>query len=143
MKPSKLIERAHRHAHREWIKQGPKLGLTHSEFEYLSAIRDQEAMKADENDHGQHLHDVVAEMGVKKASASAMVVKLEERGLVHRVPCQYDARAQHILLTPKGQDVLALGDQVYDAAAHALMSEWTDEQVEVLVAALNSHPMPE
>lgn len=143
MKPSKLIELAHRYAHREWIKRGPRLGLSHSEFEYLGAIRDQEAMKADRNDHGQHLHDVVAEMGVKKASASAMVVKLEERGLVHRVPCQYDARAQHILLTPKGQDVLALGKKVYDAAAHAMMSEWTDEQVEALGTALNNLPTPE
>lgn len=117
---AKLIELAHRQAHREWVKAGQNLNLSHSEFEYLSAIRDQEIRKIEKDEHCQHLQDVVSEMGVKKASASAMVVKLETRGLVERVDCQYDARAQHILLTKEGRDVLAMGQAVYQAAAEKL-----------------------
>ncbi len=142
MKLAALIEIAHRRAHREWVVLGPKLGLTYSEYTYLSAIKDQEIRKTDKTDHGQHLQDVVAEMGVKKASASAMVVKLEERGLVERVPCQFDARAQHILLTPDGQACLEQGRSVYETAAQLMMSEMTDSSAKALEAALAEHDDP-
>ena len=136
MQLSDLIELAHRQAHREWGQNGARQGLTHSEFEYLSAIKEQEARQVASDDHGQHLHDVVTEMGVKKASASAMVQKLEERGLVERVPCQYDARAQHILLTSDGQALLRRGRQIYRSAAEAILRDWTPEQRTALIAAL-------
>lgn len=142
MKLARLIELAHRQAHRQWAKTGAKLGVSHSEFEYLSAIKDQEAKQTDKNDHGQHLQDVVVEMGVKKASASAMVVKLEERGLVERVDCQFDARAQHILLTAQGQELLVLGKSTYEAAARALKAATSELDFEALETALNKQPKP-
>ncbi|WP_417769632.1 MarR family winged helix-turn-helix transcriptional regulator [Stappia sp.] len=116
MTPTTALERLHRIAHRHWAAQASAAGLTHSEFEYLRAIKDQERRKVDKNDHGQHLQDVVAAMGVSKASASAMVVKLEERGLVRRVPCLMDARAQHILLTDEGASLLRRGEEIYRGA---------------------------
>ena len=143
MKLARLIELAHRQAHRQWARTGAKLGVSHSEFEYLSAIKDQEAYKADRNDHGQHLQDVVVEMGVKKASASAMVVKLEERGLVERVACQFDARAQHILLTAQGQELLKLGKSTYEAAAQALISDVPELDFKALEAALTTRSKSE
>ncbi|AVX03880.1 hypothetical protein MXMO3_01349 [Maritalea myrionectae] len=118
-----FLELAHRKAHREWVRAAAKLSLSHSEFEYLSAIRDQESYKTDKDNHGQHLQDVVEAMGVRKASASAMVLKLEERGLVERVDCQYDARAQHILLTKEGRTLLKQGDSIYATVMAQLMSE--------------------
>lgn len=113
MTPTAALERLHRIAHRHWAAQAATAGLSHSEFEYLRAIKEQERRKVDRDDHGQHLQDVVAAMGVSKASASAMVVKLEERGLVRRVPCLMDARAQHILLTDDGASLLRRGEEIY------------------------------
>lgn len=137
MQLADLIELSHRLAHRHWAKAAAELGLSHSEYEYLRAIKDQEMRKTDKDDHGQHLQDVVAEMGVRKASASAMVVKLEERGLVQRVPCQYDARAQHILLTEAGQGLLWRGRGIYQQAAQALQAELTSRDIQELQAALS------
>lgn len=139
MKLARLIELAHRQGHRQWAKAGGHLGMTHSEYEYLRAIKDQEDLKTDKGDHGQHLQDVVREMGVRKASASAMVLKLEERGLVARFPCQYDARAQHIVLTQKGQALLSSGEDIYEAAAQALFAELSDHDFEALKIAMERH----
>lgn len=123
MKLADLIETIHRLGHRQWARDGLQLGVSYSEYEYLRAIRDQEYKKTDKDNHGQHLQDVVTEMGVKKASASAMVIKLEERGLVKRIPCQFDARAQHILLTETGKDLLISGQGVYEKAAEIMLAE--------------------
>lgn len=129
---AEFVELVHRHAHRRWNALGTDAGVSYSEFEYLSAIKDQEARKTDKNDHGQHLQDVVDEMGVRKASASVMVVKLEERGWVRRVPCQYDARAQHILLTPEGEARLAAGRTVYGSVVQAVRAELSEAEQDAL-----------
>ncbi|WP_170573525.1 MarR family winged helix-turn-helix transcriptional regulator [Ruegeria atlantica] len=142
MKLARLIELAHRQGHRQWAKAGGHLGMTHSEFEYLRAIKDQETQKTDKDNHGQHLQDVVDEMGVRKASASAMVLKLEERGLVERFPCQYDARAQHIMLTEQGQNLLSSGEQIYEAAAKALLEELSEDDVRAIEIAVGQHRKP-
>lgn len=136
MNLARLIELAHRQGHRQWAKAGGRLGMTHSEYEYLRAIKDQEDEKTDKDNHGQHLQDVVDEMGVRKASASAMVLKLEERGLVVRFPCQYDARAQHIMLTEQGQKLLLSGEEIYEAAAQALLAELSGFDMKALEVAV-------
>ncbi|MCP4318376.1 MAG: MarR family transcriptional regulator [Hyphomicrobiales bacterium] len=130
MKFARVLENIHRTIHRQWAVDGARIGLSHSEFEYLRAIKDREAEKICGDNHGQHLQDVVAAMGIKKASASAMIVKLEKRGLVERIPCRLDARAQHILLTKKGLELLGVGEKVYEAAAGALRSEFGDRKIE-------------
>lgn len=142
MKLARLIELAHRQGHRQWAKAGGQLGMTHSEYEYLRAIKDQEAKKTDTEDHGQHLQDVVDDMGVRKASASAMVLKLEERGLVVRFPCQYDARAQHIMLTEQGQNLLSSGEQIYEAAAETLLEELSEDDFRAIEIAVAQHRKP-
>ncbi len=135
MKLAKLIELAHRQGHRHWAKAGGQLGMSYSEYEYLRAIKDQESSKTDKDDHGQHLQDVVDEMGVRKASASAMVLKLEDRGLVTRFPCQFDARAQHIVLTEQGQMLLSSGEAIYQSAAQALRAELSEDDLKALDAS--------
>lgn len=132
MRLAKLIELAHRQGHRQWSKVGARIGVSHSEYEYLRAIQDQEDEKKHEDNHGQHLKDVVDELGVRKASASAMVIKLEERGLVVRFPCQFDSRAQHIVLTEQGLRLLVSGEQIYEAAAQTLITELLDLDIKAL-----------
>jgi DNA-binding MarR family transcriptional regulator len=124
MKLSQSLEALHRQMLQAWLNSSAEIGLSYSEFEYLCAV---EAQESDENDddesHGQHLHDVVAAMGVQKASASAMVIKLEGRKLLERVPCRYDARAQHILLTAEGRRLLAESRKIYAEAAGQIRSQ--------------------
>ena len=96
------IRHLHQLCHREWTALGTDIGVSFSEFEYLSAIKQEEDRMRIEDVHGQHLQDIVSALGVSKASASAMISKLEGRGLVSRFQCKMDARAQHIVLTDAG-----------------------------------------
>lgn len=119
-----LLQTLHRLSHRAWAREAVRLGLSYSEFEYLSAVQEEaRTMFLGEDVHGQHLHNVVDRLGVSKASASAMISKLAERGLIERIPCQMDARAQHIILTEAGADLLRTGEGVYEAVARDLSDE--------------------
>ncbi len=118
------VEKLHRLTLQKWMRQARDLGMSHSEYLYLSAVHAQaDVPVTDDDSHGQHLHDIVADLGVSKASASAMIVKLEDRGLVARFPCFQDARAQHIVLTKAGQEMLARGQGVYEAVATTARKE--------------------
>ncbi len=75
-------------------------------------------------------------MQVRKASASAMVQKLERRGLVHRVPCRYDARAQHIMLTEEGRATLGEASVVYTRTAARMKELLEPRQYRALERAL-------
>ncbi|MGJ8529288.1 MarR family winged helix-turn-helix transcriptional regulator [Maritalea sp.] len=132
-----LIEFLHRKSTRAWATRAAALGVTYSEFEYLRAVQRQERNKTDKDDHGQHLQDVVTEMGVSKASASAMVLKLVERGLVHRVPCLMDARAQHILLTAVGRELVQKGEQIYVQIGRQLEATLGQEDLITLRGSLS------
>ncbi|MCB1356717.1 MAG: winged helix DNA-binding protein [Maritimibacter sp.] len=117
---AQTLEDLHRICRREWARAARETGASLSEFDYLRAVHDQEELQRYEDRHGQHLQDIVAALDVTKASASAMIAKLEARGLVERFQCKGDARAQHIILTAAGRARLQDGRAVYDRAAAAL-----------------------
>ncbi|WP_224813620.1 MarR family winged helix-turn-helix transcriptional regulator [Hasllibacter sp. MH4015] len=131
---AEILQVIHRLSHRAWAKEGAAIGLSHSEFEYLAAIHaEAQTQFWDGDTHGQHLHNIVDRLGVSKASASAMVSKLEGRALITRIQCQMDARAQHIILTDAGADLLRRGEEIYDAIARTL-----PDQIAAEVAALTA-----
>ena len=123
MQHAQSLETIHRLTHRHWMKNAGLLGLSYSEFEYLSAVHEQAELSEAGNHHGQHLHDIVTAMGVNKASASAMMDKLEKRKLVRVKPCKRDARAKHFLLSKKGEELRLLGKTAYAKLATALDAE--------------------
>ena len=99
--------------------------LSYSEFEYLLCVHLAEhaevAPESEQHDDSTHLSALAAEMQVQKSSASLMVNKLEKRELIYRATCQYDARAQHILLTEKGRKLfLSIQSSVYNNLAKLL-----------------------
>ena len=87
-----------------------KNNITINEFYYLYSVNSAENSEysQDDSNHNDnsHLSTLANEMQVQKSSASIMLQKLEKKGLVKRINCQYDARAQHILLTKKGRKIL-------------------------------------
>ncbi|MBL4785277.1 MAG: MarR family transcriptional regulator [Cohaesibacteraceae bacterium] len=133
---AEFVEHTHRLARRHWGMSADTGDITHSEFEYLRAIRAQEAFKTNAAEHGQHLHDIVRDMGVNKASASTMISKLEKRGLIERFQCQYDARAQHIQVSASGAELLARGKIVYDNIANEFLAQLSWGQRNQLTAAI-------
>ncbi|QSX35895.1 MarR family transcriptional regulator [Shewanella sedimentimangrovi] len=103
--------------------------LTVNEFEYLWCVHQAGLAEMNSNSHAQphgqdhddssHLSALAAEMQVQKSSASAMVNRLEKKGLIRRVTCQFDARAQHILLTEQGLEQFLTAKEVVYAELNA------------------------
>lgn len=113
----KTLQKIHLLTQREWTRAAKEDGLSLSEYDYLAAVQSEADRQRIEDHHGQHLQDIVEVLGVTKASASAMITKLEKQGLVERFQCRMDARAQHIVLTSDGQIKLARGQKVYERIA--------------------------
>lgn len=130
------------HLTRYWKENRKQLdGLTLNEFSYLRAIKhlDGGQVAKDQSDHGHgpHFSDLADLMGVNRASASTMLRKLEKQGLVTFYDCQYDSRAQHIVLTAEGEHTLARGKAVYQQVARDLMGGLGREEAEQLGQLLN------
>jgi DNA-binding MarR family transcriptional regulator len=145
----------HRHLNRAWADSSDRPAiLSYSEYEYLRAIErldgaqiaraeaseddseDDETGGRHDDHHGHHLQDLVDILGVQKASASAAIAKLEKRGLVERFPCQFDARAQHVMLTNKARLNLRTEETVYTNIAAKLASKLDPRELNALTTAL-------
>jgi len=148
------LDQLHRHFARVWADTSARPGtLTFSEYEYLRAIerldgaqiasleKDANSAQEDHPDNhpghpGHHLQDLVEVLGVQKASASAAIAKLEKRDLVERFPCQFDARAQHVMLTNKARLHLRTEEAVYSEAAKRIAEQLDPQELECLTSAL-------
>jgi DNA-binding MarR family transcriptional regulator len=139
------LEKLHRELARLWTIPTSRPGaLSLSEYEYLRAVERLGTTKAvaqDDDHHGQHMQDLAAVLGVKKASVSAAVSKLERRGLVDRYTCEQDARAQHVVLTAKARAALALEAVVYEALDSWVKEHKLETALDALAAALDQ-PKP-
>lgn len=139
------LDLIHHHLTRRWSAPSTQSGdLSYSEYAYLRALErldgaqiagTPEAGAADH--HGHHLQDLAAVLGVNKASASAAVAKLEKRGLIARFRCQYDARAQHIVLTETARGCLRRAQTLYEATAARIEARLTPAEAAALTQALN------
>lgn len=140
------LDYLHRLLSRAWREDSPRPGtLSHSEYEYLRALERLKggmlAKTTVQDDHGPHLQDLTEVLGVRKASASAAVAKLEKRGLVTRYACQRDARAQHIVLTDKAQAALREEMAAYnpvEAQIRTVLSEDEFQDLNRLLKKLQS-----
>ncbi len=147
---SESLEHLQRHLARSWERgadSGGKRLPSHSEYEYLRAVDTLDnkwpTSLPDDAGDGHHISEVAAEMAVRKASASAMVQKLEKRGMLHRVACRYDARAQHVMLTDEGRALLNGGHEVYGRAAARIKEQLDPEEYRALERALAKVTAPD
>jgi DNA-binding MarR family transcriptional regulator len=139
------LEKLHRQLARLWTATTHRPGvLSLSEYEYLRAIErlDGAQVSTDDDDHhGQHMQDLAAVLGVKKASVSTAISKLERRGLVNRFPCKLDARAQHLVLTDTARSALAQEAMVYGQLDSWVQEHGLGDALEALAGALDQ-PAP-
>lgn len=146
MQLAQSLEQLHRYLTRRWADDTLRPGgLSFSEYGYLRALErldgaqiaeSAESADPEGGQHGHHLQELVEVMGVQKASASAAMAKMEKNGFVVRFPCQFDARAQHIVLTENGHDRLREEQAVYDTVAAELEDRLTSQEAKTLKALL-------
>ncbi|TBM25969.1 MarR family winged helix-turn-helix transcriptional regulator [Hafnia paralvei] len=105
---------------REVSRQSGSMELTNSEFDYLYALL--------EHPQGVRLTELAECMKVSKASASAMVSKLESRGYIQRVPCSDDGRATLLQVTKKGTALEKEEMDIYTETAQKMASALTPEE---------------
>jgi DNA-binding MarR family transcriptional regulator len=133
-----LLEHLHRQMGQERHQSdgGP---LSESELAYLRALdRLQDAIPTENDDEdGPHMSELASALNVRNASASAMLKKLEAAGLTERVACRYDARAQHILLTPKARNALKLQRTSLARLASRMEDGLSPDERAALAALLN------
>lgn len=99
----------------------PLAMLSFNEFDYLKVIQyAKEPIR---------ITDLAEEMLVAKPSASNMVVRLEKKGLVKRIPCPDDARSKRVILTEKAQNGLLLEDVVHTEITRKLEAKVTKEEI--------------
>jgi DNA-binding MarR family transcriptional regulator len=80
--------------------------------------------------------DLAATLGFQRAHVSKLVLKLEQAGLVTRVPSSTDQRSVLVALTPAGR---AIGDRIAATAEQtnrAVLAGWTPEEADGLRRAL-------
>ncbi len=137
MSLNQALETLHRRLSRRW-REAPAgaEGLSLNEFQFLRAvetIRGQcPAGPKGASSRSPHLTDLARELGTKRPSASAMSRKLEQRGLVTRVDCRGDARAQHVVLTGSGSAALKQSAVLSARSARTLIGRVSAREAKAL-----------
>jgi DNA-binding MarR family transcriptional regulator len=105
---------------REVSRQSGSMELTNSEFDYLYALL--------EHPQGMRLTELAECMKVSKASASAMVSKLEKRGYIQRISCPEDGRATLLQATEKGAALEKEEMDIYAQTTQQMVVSLTPEE---------------
>ncbi|WP_119396504.1 MarR family winged helix-turn-helix transcriptional regulator [Salinibius halmophilus] len=92
--------------------------LTLNELEYVAAVirAEQPIDLGLQHDDRTHASAIAASLGVQRSSASTMLKKLMDKGLIERLTCQYDSRAHHILSTEAGREAYRKSIELIDQA---------------------------
>lgn len=99
-----------------------------SEYEILHAISESEKQCA-------RLLDLAGSAHLSISGMSRLAVRLEERGIVDRVPNQKDGRSSQLKLTPVGEELLAHARETHkECAQELILQHLTDEEIGQLVA---------
>ncbi|NVD07458.1 MarR family transcriptional regulator [Vibrio sp. JPW-9-11-11] len=122
------LERFCAKAWRIHAKEDPLARLSFNEYDYLRVIEGYP--------QGVRITDLAEEMKVTKPSASAMVVRLQKKGLVKRVHCGQDARAKRVVLTSKVIAEISMEQKVYQQIAAAMTAKLSDDEATQLVQLL-------
>ncbi len=109
---------------RKYAKEDPFAQLSFNEYDYLKVLQN--------SPQAIRLTDLAQALEVSKPSASNMLKKLERRGLVKRICCAEDARAQLFELTEQAEQNLAYEARVYQTLAQQVAQGLSAEEVVIL-----------
>lgn len=102
-------------------------GLTPSQLIFLHILED-----AGEQTAGY----VAARMGITQATATVLIHKLEQAGVIQRRKGENDRRQSWLSLTPRGREVLAIAPDGVHARFHERFAQLEDWEQAMLVSAL-------
>ena len=123
------LERFSAKVWRQYSKEDPIAQLSFNEYDYLKVLQGGcEPMR---------LTDLATQMEVTKPSASAMIKRLERKGLVCRQRCSEDARAHRFSLTDAALLSLQSEAKVYQRLAHQISRHLSDEEAVFLDVLLS------
>jgi DNA-binding MarR family transcriptional regulator len=88
------------------------------------------------DDEALRQRDVVASLGISRASGSEVLNQLDELGFIERRWDHDDARNRVVTLTPKGRDLEAPVLAVFDEVEEQLRHRATEQQIAGAFAAL-------
>lgn len=80
------------------------------------------------------LGDLSRKLNYSKSSVSIGVQNLCEKGLASKKQSVADRRVYHVLLAPKGQDLLAEYKNIYGDYARTLAAILAPEEIDILIA---------
>lgn len=122
------LERFCAKAWRVHAKEDFLSGLSFNEYDYLRLI--------EEHEQGIRITDLADEMKVTKPSASNMVARLENKGLVQRISCAEDGRAKRVILTEQVVKDLSYEQVVYQGIAEQIGKKLNADEMKKLVSLL-------
>ena len=85
---------------------------------------------------GARATDLAAFLGIGKPTISRQLATLERLGLVERTRDAEDARAQLVVLTPRGAEQVDRVRELRRAHVRSQLEAWSDEDVDLLAALL-------
>jgi len=131
MQLDKSLEELELHLWRKWRNHeqtNQSDALTFNELDYLEYISKHKTLR---------LTDLANGLGITKASASAMISKLEKRGLIIRSADDRDGRTTNLMLSPQGEKLKSSEISLYKHTAQLLKNGLKEEEYQDLEFLLN------
>jgi len=83
------------------------------------------------------LSELAQEMDISRPSATAAIGKLATAGFVVKVTSDEDRRVAHVHLTPKGERIVRLHEEVHQAVADLFTNALDRDELKALVRMMN------
>lgn len=87
---------------------------------------------------GQKVSDLSKSLSIHQSTASNMLDKMEEKGLVRRDRSGPDQRVVQLFLTKKGSDLLSVAPRPAQGAVQDALNRMSDEQLSLLKSSLDA-----
>ncbi|WP_296879822.1 MarR family winged helix-turn-helix transcriptional regulator [Thomasclavelia sp.] len=86
-------------------------------------------------DHGKDTFqkDIEAEFSINRSTTSEMLKLMCKKGMIERVPVDYDARLKKLVLTDQSREFNLRVKQKMDEIDKILIKDLTDEEVELFI----------
>lgn len=113
----------------EFIRAIEAVGVSASEWVTLRTLWDRESASTS---------DIINALGMTKGGASKVISRLEEKGLVRRLTDDADGRAQRVVLTAEGRDLVPKLAEIADKNDAKFFGHLTPQETQSIVQAMKT-----